>query len=134
MPANDRQIGGEHYLSEYQPWDFIMQHNIGYLEACIIKYVTRHRSKGGREDLEKALHYADKAIDSAENYTFPMLVPYALSILYRVSKEAVDAYCKANNLTDKEKAVITIFSCWDGTDEFKEGRKALLELIAEAYP
>ena len=62
--ANERQVGGEHYLKQViQPWDFIAVNGLGFFEGNIIKYVTRWRDKGGVADLEKARHYLDKLIE-----------------------------------------------------------------------
>jgi len=68
MPTspNDRQVGGDHYHSPIQHWDFVLANNIPYLEAQIIKYVFRWRKKGGLQDLEKAKHFLDKLIDEAD--------------------------------------------------------------------
>lgn len=64
MAANDQQIGGRHYIEKaIQPWDFIVQNDLGYLEGCIVKYVSRYKEKGGLEDLIKASHYLDKLIE-----------------------------------------------------------------------
>lgn len=64
MVANDEQIGGRHYIEKaIQPWDFIVKNDLGYLEGCIIKYVSRYKEKGGVEDLIKASHYLDKLIE-----------------------------------------------------------------------
>lgn len=55
-----RQEGGEHYKGfEIQPAEFIFLNNIPYLEGCALKYICRHRLKGGIEDLMKAKHYID---------------------------------------------------------------------------
>ena len=58
-PLGD-QIGGNHYKGlAIQPTEFCMQNR---LDACvhgILKYVTRHRSKNGVEDLRKARHYVE---------------------------------------------------------------------------
>lgn len=59
----DRQIGGEHYKSlVIQPSEYIVRNGLGWYEGNVIKYVTRHKSKGGKQDLEKALHYLQLAI------------------------------------------------------------------------
>lgn len=63
MSANDKQVGGDHYQLEIQPWDYITLNRLGYLEGNIIKYVTRHKEKNGMRDLEKAKHYIDKLIE-----------------------------------------------------------------------
>jgi len=64
MSANDEQVGGTHYKNKsIQPWDYIAANNIGYFEGNIIKYVSRWRSKGGIDDLNKAAHYLKKLIE-----------------------------------------------------------------------
>jgi len=63
MNANDTQTGGTHYQVAIQPWDYIIENNLGYLEGNIIKYVTRYKAKGGVEDLRKAQHYLAKLIE-----------------------------------------------------------------------
>lgn len=60
--ANDVQVGGDHYKKrEYQHWDFATDVNLHYLIGCASKYPTRWRDKNGKQDLEKALHYLQKA-------------------------------------------------------------------------
>ena len=62
--ANAIQVGGNHYKDKsIQPWDYIVQNNIPYLEGNIIKYVSRWRDKGGMDDLLKAQHYLSKLIE-----------------------------------------------------------------------
>jgi hypothetical protein len=56
--ALGEQVGGEHYKSmPIQPAEFIHKNNIGYLQGNVIKYVCRHASKGGPQDIRKAIHY-----------------------------------------------------------------------------
>ncbi len=61
--ANDRQVGGQHYNTPIQHWDYVVANELGYFEGQITKYVTRWRSKNGLEDLEKARHFLDKLIE-----------------------------------------------------------------------
>lgn len=62
--VNNRQEGGNHYKTlAIQPWDYIIQNNLGFLEGNIIKYVTRWRQKEGIQDLQKARHFLDKLIE-----------------------------------------------------------------------
>lgn len=64
--ANAVQVGGEHYKKNaIQPWDYITSNQLGYLEGNIVKYVSRWKDKGGRQDLEKARHYLDKLLEVA---------------------------------------------------------------------
>lgn len=62
------QVGGDHYKSlKIQPTEFIHANNIPFIEGNIIKYVIRHRSKNGIEDLKKAKHYLDLLISFEYN-------------------------------------------------------------------
>lgn len=60
MTALDTQIGGDHYKTmKIQPVEFITANNIPFLEGNVIKYVSRHASKNGLADIEKAIHYLE---------------------------------------------------------------------------
>lgn len=63
MEANETQIAGQHYRASIQTWDYILAHDLGFLEGNVIKYVTRYRKKDGIQDLLKARHYLDKLIE-----------------------------------------------------------------------
>lgn len=63
MTANKKQIGGKHYQSAYQHWDWVLDNDLSYLEGCATKYIVRWRDKGGVEDLKKAAHYIEKLIE-----------------------------------------------------------------------
>lgn len=63
MKANDRQVGGEHYKSSIQHWDYVIANDLDYFQAQITKYVTRWKKKDGIEALEKARHFLDKYIE-----------------------------------------------------------------------
>jgi hypothetical protein len=70
MTANETQVGGDHYKDKaIQPWDYITNNGLAYLEGCIVKYISRHRDKGGIEDLHKARHYLDKLIEVEQSKT-----------------------------------------------------------------
>jgi len=58
--ALQKQVGGDHYKSlAIQPVEFITKNNIPFLEANAIKYLVRHKNKGGAADIRKALHYCE---------------------------------------------------------------------------
>ena len=64
MLASKEQVGGSHYVSmAVQPIDYILANNLGFVEGCVIKYVSRWKSKGGVEDLKKARHFLDLLIE-----------------------------------------------------------------------
>jgi hypothetical protein len=70
LSANDRQPGGGHYKGrEYQHWDWVTDIRLHYLPANASKYVTRWRDKGGLLDLEKAIHYLDKAVERGVGFS-----------------------------------------------------------------
>lgn len=64
--SNKKQIGGTHYQTTIQPWDYTVANNLDYFQGTIIKYVTRCWSKNGVEDLEKATHFLEKYIELAK--------------------------------------------------------------------
>lgn len=60
----DLQVGGDHYKSmKIQPARFALENNLDYCQANAIKYICRHASKNGKQDLEKAKHYIDLLIE-----------------------------------------------------------------------
>jgi|TARA_R100001594_G_scaffold57939_1_gene91911 hypothetical protein len=59
-----RQVGGTHYKSMViQPSEFINKNNIPFAEGNAIKYLCRHKQKNQKQDLEKAIHYCQMAIE-----------------------------------------------------------------------
>lgn len=59
MSALDTQVGGNHYREGgIQPIQYIEANSLQFLEASVVKRVTRHnRATGkGRQDIEKAIH------------------------------------------------------------------------------
>lgn len=65
--ARSKQVGGNHYKNKkLQPWDVIEAADLGFFEGNVIKYVMRHKEKGGVEDLQKAVHYLERLIEIEE--------------------------------------------------------------------
>ena len=61
------QVGGDHYSKlAIQPAVYSEQNNLSYLQGNIIKYVTRYKDKGGKEDLLKAIHSIKLLIEMEE--------------------------------------------------------------------
>jgi hypothetical protein len=64
MKASDRQEGGQHYKDfPIQPAEFCQRNRLNWCEANVVKYVCRHASKKGAEDLLKAKHYIDLLLE-----------------------------------------------------------------------
>ena len=60
MKATEKQEGGTHYKNMViQPIEFIVKNQIPFMEANCIKYLCRHRSKGGADDIKKVIHYCE---------------------------------------------------------------------------
>ena len=58
MSALEHQEGGGHYQElAIQPVEYIHRNCLGFIEGCVVKYVTRHRKKGKAEDVRKAIHF-----------------------------------------------------------------------------
>lgn len=119
---NAMQIGGDHYDTGYQVWDFCENNGLGGLEMCAIKYVCRWRQKEGIKDLEKAIHYIDKLIDLHHNR-------------YRVPKGCaagaeIVKFSSAQNLTTTEDTAVMLLSQWNCSQDLEQARDAVQRLIA----
>lgn len=65
--AGNHQVGGDHYVKHgIQPWDIWQEYGLNAFEGAIVKYLLRHRDKGGVEDLRKARHTLDRLIEIEE--------------------------------------------------------------------
>ncbi len=53
MSIKDYQVGGDHYKKcTIQPIEYIYANELDFFEGNIVKYVTRHRTKGeGAKDI-----------------------------------------------------------------------------------
>ena len=64
MSAHKKQIGGDHYKRmAVPPSHYIVKNKLGWYEGNIVKYITRHSIKGGRQDIEKVIHYAELLLE-----------------------------------------------------------------------
>lgn len=58
--AIDKQVGSDHYkVMKLQPIEYIEANELGFCLGNVVKYITRHKQKGGLEDIEKAIHYLE---------------------------------------------------------------------------
>ena len=75
-----KQIGGSHYRDMgIQPSEFINKNNIPFAEGNAIKYLCRHKQKGQREDLLKAIHYCEMAIERDYSDDTELPLPHGFS-------------------------------------------------------
>lgn len=55
----------EHYAQQgIEPIDYIEANKLNFSEGNVVKYVTRHRKKNGKEDLLKARWYINRLIET----------------------------------------------------------------------
>lgn len=62
--AWQKQEGGSHYKNiKIQPMRYALENKLDYAQANVVKYVTRHKEKNGKEDLLKAIHNIELMIE-----------------------------------------------------------------------
>ena len=121
---NSIQIGGDHYVSDYQPWDFNEHNGLGGLECSIVKYICRYKVKGSAfGDMAKAIHYIDKLIDLRERVD---RIPKGRASLADVAK-----FSQIQNLSTKEDTALTFIARWSCMHDLKQCRSALLRIVEE---
>lgn len=113
------QVGGEHYKSAYQPIEFITRFQLLMIEGNLVKYITRHYKKNGKEDLEKAYHY----LTLGDTFNCYWLAPKNTS--RSLFNEELNRYANANNITELEYSVI--YECLIGDRNY--GKRVLRSLI-----
>lgn len=120
------QIGGGHYAKlKIQPMEFSMANGWDACSHTVLKYVTRHQDKNGRQDLEKALHCADMRL---------ALLPCGAVPVSEVIE--IQDYILANAVPAEEAAALTSLSrvVWENsTRSYLELKAAIQHLISVRY-
>lgn len=133
---NDRfvaQEGGDHYQTEYQHWDWVVDIGMTYLPATATKYLARWQKKNGLQDLMKADTYLEKLIVSWDTvYMQTVCVPHNIDELN--SKFVKSLGYGANS---PEAKIFFLLSDLEGNEsslrKIWEARQVLSELIAEVH-
>lgn len=63
------QVGGEHYQQAIQPVEYIHANSLPFIEGNVVKYISRHKRKGGAQDVEKAMSYCAMLLKMEYGYT-----------------------------------------------------------------
>ena len=93
MDIYDKQIGGSHYLKfKIQPSEFANKNNLPFAEGNAIKYICRHKDKGGKEDLKKAKHYIDMIIERDYPDYIRIRCLYLKVLLWYLQRTRSDVY------------------------------------------
>ena len=133
MKANDIQHGGKHYQADYQHWDLVADLQLNYYLANATKYMTRHRSKNGREDVLKAMHYLDKYIELIEQERMPP--PLDVPVLVGLARqETVNRYFDANGIDEDAEQQFFLNVCSaHGTESLLFARRNLETVLEARY-
>lgn len=94
MSALDKQVGGSHYRNGgIQPIQYIEANGLQFLEASVVKRVTRHNQPGGkgRQDIEKAIHELELLLEL--RYDKPQKEEVKVAVADMVKKALVSPRC-----------------------------------------
>lgn len=94
--AIETQVGGSHYKDmAMQPVEFAVKAKLSFIQGCIVKYISRYKNKNGKQDIDKAIHFANLAIELNEqndDYVFSLGLAYS--------------YCKANKFSQIQTNIV----------------------------
>lgn len=123
--ANDRQVGGEHYKAAFQHWDFVIEAKLSYLEGCATKYLARWRKKNGLQDLEKALHYVDKMLETVKGEQLNMGATLERSRL-------TARFCEEGGVDPRDTLPLSLICTWATRPHLELARQAIEQMLADA--
>ena len=110
--ANKMQVGGSHYQSDYQHWDWAINIRLGYLESAATKYVTRWRGKNGVQDVEKAIHYLIKAKEAWVDGRYPNRSLFTDPLREEFAKKQTQMWLDANGIKGIEADFMWAVALW----------------------
>lgn len=120
------QVGGTHYQSEYQHWDFVEESGMGYLEGCASKYLIRWREKNGLEDLKKARSYAQKLLILFQFYRHNRIVEFKYDQFHR--------FCNENSVVGPERDALLLLCRWSKDSDLTTVSDIINTIIAKNFP
>lgn len=115
------QVAGDHYRTmAVQPIEAATAQRFDPCAFSILKYVTRHRRKSGREDVLKAKHFKQLR-------EHMLLWPPAVTL---------GEFCDANGITGADWAALAALAAWcaSGDEEAALALDAALDRLLEEYP
>ena len=129
MSANNKQVGGGHYRTVkkdgVQHWDYCVVVNVPNLEYAATKYLTRWYKKNGLQDIQKAVHYMEKRIESFRNH---------VGIVKGANRNQglFNRYIEDNQIPHHEREVIDLIMHWKGVDQLEDILSRLQNLLNTA--
>lgn len=120
------QVGGNHYASEYQHWDFVEDMEMGYLEGCATKYMARWGKKDGLKDLKKARSYVLKLLVRHEEHGRENRSCF--------KPEAFAEFLEANKIAGLDGTICAMLALWKDSGSLRAVLSLISHLIATNYP
>lgn len=124
----ERQEAGTHYVNMgMQPFHFAMVNGWDAGAFSILKYVSRHRSKNGLEDLKKARHFVELRQEEITN---------AIKPRKDSGRIYVGTYCAANRISGVDATALVYLEEWVkyGIGECRDALLEKIELLMSEYP
>lgn len=133
--ANATQVGGDHYKTPYEHWDWALDIDIGFLEYAATKYLARLGKKTGEareQALGKVLHYIVKMEENADRLLLrPRMPP-------RWVAQQTKKFCEVNGIRDEVEVIVRLLTLWETTSDLREARRIinqrLIGLPAKSVP
>lgn len=118
MSALDIQIGGRHYKSlPYQPVELACKVHLNFIQGNMLKYLCRYKSKNGKEDLLKVVHYAKLGKDlQPKNFFDDFFKPE--------DSEEVERFLSLNSLQQISEVLAAV--CMQQWDDVISGTEKLI--------
>lgn len=124
--ALSTMVGGQHYTRlVIQPMEFATVCGYDFPAATILKYLSRHESKNGRQDAEKALHVARLRVEIVRKHHLQNFL-HAVRTMFKATgltwvlstdetigtRTDMDQYIEANGFTGKTADALRALDVW----------------------
>lgn len=100
--VDEVQHGGDHYKQggAMQHWNMLLMVGFGweYYCAAATKYASRYHKKNGVQDVEKAIHFVDKLLDSVIKELAPPIFETRQGLRLSIDSNPVVPYTKMVNV------------------------------------
>lgn len=106
--GTQRQVAGGHYQAmTIQPTQFCMANGWDCDAFSILKYVSRHKTKNGLVDVDKAIHFIELREENIANGAY-------LNPRQRIS---IRVFCDLNGMDDLQRYALSMLDGWvNGSD------------------
>ena len=132
--VNATQVGGTHYKTEYEHWDFVLDTDQDYLLGNATKYLARHAKKNGRQDLLKCLHYIKKMTDCLPDRNFHVTSPTVAAVVTEHHTRLTRVFAGHNGLDEFDQAVLCQLVTWKTCQDLVTCSDLVQDIINVRYP